>query len=105
MVSSSECPPVLRNSLLDGIAQGVPAGLEELRHAADFVQILVAPHDLLARAQAHAHLAVDAAGVLGRGRQILLAAAYLKQVQELRFELLGRSAAAERTAIERGRAA
>ncbi len=66
--------------------------------------VLRRAHHLLARAQAHAHFAIDAAGVLGRRQQIFLAAAHLEEVEKLPFEPLGRGARTERAEIERGRA-
>ena len=67
----------------DGVQQRVPVGAQELHHARDFVAIFGGAHHLLAGAQAHGHLAVDAAGMLGRWDQVLLAAAHLEQVEEL----------------------
>ena len=89
MDSSSERPPVRRNSAT----------------RATSLPILRRSHHLLAGPQAHPHLAIHAAGMLGRRRQILLAAPHLKQVQKLRFETLGRSARAERAEVQAARCA
>jgi hypothetical protein len=62
------------------------------RHARCLRRILFRRQSLLARSQATLHFAVDAAGMIGRGFEVLLAAAQLKQIQQLRFELIGEGA-------------
>ena len=79
----SSLKPVAR--MADRLQQRAPVGAQKLHHAIHLVPVLLAPHHLLARAQAHRHLAVDAARMLGRGHQVLLAAAHLEQVQKLRL--------------------
>ena len=68
----SDAPPVRRNSST----------------RAAFAAIFVLGHGLLAGPQAAVHLAVDAAGMVGRRRQILFAAADLEQVEHRLIEMV-----------------
>ncbi len=60
---------------------------------------------LLAGAKAHAHLAINAAGMFGRRLQVFMAAPHLKQVATSGLEFLGSRAGAERSVVESRRAA
>src|SRR5215813_11567103 len=81
------------------------ASCEELRHPIDLVAVLINADYLLARAQAHVHLAVNAAGVLGRWIEILTAAAHLEEVAETGFEFIGGRARSEGAVVESRRTA
>ena len=86
----------------DGFQQRAPIGAQEIGDAHDFGGILRRAYHLLAGAQAHRHLAIDAAGVRGRGHQVFLAAAHLEEIEELRLEALGGGARAEGSEIQAG---
>src|SRR5260370_317224 len=81
------------------VQQGCAVAGQEFFHAAHFTHVLFDPDHLLAGAQAHVHFAVDAAGMLWARLEILLATAYLKQIQELILEQLGRRARAKRSVV------
>src|ERR1039458_4176703 len=70
------------------LQQRPPVGLQKLHHARHLVPVFRCAHHLLARPQAHPHLAVNAARMLGRWRQIFLASPHLEQVQKLPLEPL-----------------
>jgi len=54
----------------------------------------------LAGAQTHAHFAIDAPGVGGRGLQLFRAPAQLKQIEKMRIEALRRRPAGERPEVD-----
>src|SRR5262249_17750610 len=56
-------------------------GAKEVLHPRRFTAIFIDGYSLLARPKTAVHLAVNAAGMIGRRRQILLAAADLEQVE------------------------
>src|SRR5690349_2975797 len=71
-------------------AQHLRAVMEqELGNARSLGCVFLASYDLLARPETHVHLAVDTTRMIRRRRKIFLAAAELKQIKELMFELLG----------------
>ena len=86
--------------LLGGVLERCAAGAQELFHAGGFAAIFLDRHDGLAGAQAAVHLAIDAAGVGGRGLEIFFAAADLEEVEQFGVEMLGGGAGGERSVVE-----
>src|SRR5215469_13038781 len=82
------------------VNQRAAAGTEKIDHAVDLGGVLGRADDLLARAETHRHLAVNAAWVIGRGNEVLLAAAHLEQVEEAGLEALGESARTKRSKVD-----
>ncbi len=78
---------------------------QEFGNAIGLSLIFNRPYSLLARSEATAHFAVDAAGMRGSGFKIFLTAAQLEQIEKLGFELRRRGAIAERTEVNGPRAA
>ena len=83
----------------------VAVAREELHQPVHLAAILFDADDLLAWPQAAHHFAINAAGMLGRGEQILLATPDLKQVEHFLFKALGRDARAERAEMKGSRSA
>ena len=81
--------PVARGGVT--LHQSRAVARQKFLHAINFAPILFAAHRLLARPQAHVHLAVNAAGMLRARLQIFLAAPDLEKVQELILEQLRRA--------------
>ena len=88
-----------------GIGQRMAAGMEKLGYAAGLAAILLHTYRLLAGAEAAAHLAIHAAGVIGTGHEILLAAAQLEEIEEFGIEKRSGGAIAEGSEIDVGSAA
>ena len=85
----------------DGLNHRLAIVRQKIGHAIHFSPILFRADNLLAGAQAHVHFAVNATRMLRTRRQVFLAAADLKQVQQLRFELFGRRSRVERSILNR----
>lgn len=79
----------------NGGEQGVTGGPKKVFETEDFALVFGGGNDFLARAQTAAHFAVNAAGMIGRDVEILLAAADLEQVEHFGFESFGGGASAE----------
>ena len=99
------------HALAEAVARGgerfderAAAALQEPGQPFDLAPVLLRAHGGLARAEAHVHLAVDAAGVTGRGLEVLRAAADLEQFESGGLEHLRRRSRPERTIVEGPRA-
>ncbi len=88
-----------------GLEEAAAAGFEEADEAGGFGGVFLAGDGLLAGAEAPAHLAVDAAGVVRRGGEILEAAADLEQIEHFLFKTGGSGFVLEGAEAERGAAA
>lgn len=84
----------------DGGQKGLTGRVDELGEAGDFGAVLGRRDDFLTGPEAAAHFAVNAAGVIGVGDEVFLAAADLEEVEHFGFESFGCGAGAEGAVVE-----
>jgi len=80
--------------------QRFAAGPKEFRHASGFSAVFVFADGQLTGAQAAAHFAIHAAGVVGGGGEIFQAAAELEEIEKFGFEQRGGGAAPEGSEVD-----